>query len=72
MKRPSQREMNKRALHEAAAIIESEDFTSLFGEEDSLEWADDEIMNERMDKAQRYAVEKIRKMAGVFAHTHQE
>lgn len=62
MKRVSQRELNKQALREAAAIIESEDFTSLFGEDVSMEWADDVIMDERMDKAHRYAVEKIRSL----------
>lgn len=62
MKRIGQRELNRIALREAAAIIESEDFTSLFGEEFSYEYANDEIMDERMDKAQRYAVQRIRSL----------
>jgi len=37
MKRIGQRELNRIALREAAAIIESEDFTSLFGEDVTME-----------------------------------
>lgn len=63
MKRPSQREMNKLALREAAAMIESEDFTSLFGDDFLDVWGNDEVMDDRMDNAHRYAVERIRKLA---------
>jgi hypothetical protein len=62
MKRVSQRELNKQALREAAAIIESEDFTSLFGDDVCDEWVNDEIMDDRMDKAHRYVVDRIRSL----------
>lgn len=70
MKRISQRELNRIALLEAAAIIASEDFTSIFGEELSDEFANDKVMSERMNKALSNAVRRINSLVrGRNEHT---
>lgn len=59
-----QRDANREALEQAAAIIEASDLESLFASYGDAQSASEDQHNEIvLEKAQRYAVERIRKLA---------
>jgi hypothetical protein len=59
--RLKQRDMNRKALQMAAAMVENADFASLFGDD---AFPDDERDEDVLAKAQAAAVRRIRALAG--------
>jgi len=57
----NQRELNRMALVNAAGLAEHEDLESFFGSEIVNE-DDSEEFEARLDKAQRYAIKRIRSL----------